>query len=70
MTSSIDDAVKAAFDKVVEDFDKSCQEAHAVFWNEDTFRMSFFQHLCEQKLKIRRFFSEFAMNLWGKETNT
>jgi len=27
MTSSIDDPVKAAFDKVVEDFDKSCQEA-------------------------------------------
>jgi len=67
MTSSIDEAVKAAFDKVVKDFDKSCQEAHAVFWNEDTFRMSFFQHLCEQKLKIKRFFSEFAMNLWGKK---
>jgi len=59
--------VKAAFDKVVKDFDKSCEESHAIFWNEDTLRMCFFQHLCEQNLKIKRFFSEFAMNLWGKK---
>jgi len=67
MTSNIDDAVKAAFDKAVEDFDRSCEEGQSIFWNEDTFRMSFFKHLCEQKLKIKRFFSEFTMNLWGKK---
>jgi len=66
VSSNIDDAVKATFDRVIEDFDKSCKEGTAIFWNEDTFRMDFFRHLCEQDLKIKRFFSEFEINLWGK----
>jgi len=67
MSTVIDDAVKQAFDKTVQDFEEACNEHHAKFWNEDTLKLDFFRHFSEHGLKIKRFFSEFPITLWGKK---
>lgn len=67
MTSEIYRAVEVAFDKTKRAFERACGEAHAIFWNEYTLRMHFFRNLCEERVKIKRFFSEFSINLWGKK---
>jgi len=67
MSTSIDKAVEQAFNKTVQDFEEACNEHHAKFWNEDTLKLDFFRHFSEQGLKIKRFFSEFPITLWGKK---
>lgn len=67
MSSNFEDAVERAFDRTIEDFNRASKEASAIFWNEDTLRMTFFRYLCEQDIKIKRFFSEFEISLWGRK---
>jgi hypothetical protein len=67
MSISIDEAVKQAFDKTVQDFEKDCKEHSGRFWNEDTLKMDFFRHFSELGLNMARFFSEFPITLWGKK---
>jgi hypothetical protein len=67
MSDTIDEAVKRAFDKTVQDFEEACNGHHSGFWNEDTFRLDFFRHFSQEGLKMKRFFSEFPITLWGRK---
>ena len=60
--------VENAWTKTVRDFEEAKENGDAWIWTEDTLRLHFFRHFCEQDIKITRVISEveFALGEYGK----
>jgi len=63
---SIDKAVDSAWRKVVQDFNKSCEEGTAVYWNEEILRLYFFRYLLQQDINVVWFLAEHEIYIEGK----
>jgi len=64
---SVDEAITAAWNEVIRDFDRACEEGMAVFWNEETLRLHFFRHLLQQNVSIAWFLAEHKIYVEGNE---
>jgi hypothetical protein len=57
------DTVDRAWNATVQEFEKAKVSGEASIWTEDTLRLIFFRHLCEQGLNIERVLAETAFHL-------
>ncbi len=64
---NIVEAVEAAWSKTVQDFEKAKGSGAAGIWTEDTLRLIFFHHFCDQGLDIQNIVAEPAFHLGETE---
>jgi len=63
---NVGNVVEKAWSKTIRDFEEAKENGDAWIWTEDTLRLVFFRHFCEQDVKVKRILSEARFNIVEK----
>lgn len=61
---NVNEAVRNAWNKVVEDFKEDCKHGRGYYWNEEVLRLSFFKHILAQDIGIKWFTADAERWIW------